>query len=455
MGTSAYFYHSNDALQSAVKFDVTLHDDCIGQKGRAVRTEAQIGVTVFQFRRHQDSDPFVRQRRHQTQHRFAEILAKRRCQSQLKARERIDDDAGGVEAPNFVQQQQQYLVNGQVQRAGIDQRNFSTFDQVGDEAFARPARVLFKRGDDTGFTVARPFDQKRCRHDALAGTGRTGNQQRISPRQAATEHLVKPWHAHLQARIGRLSGLGRAAQGCRTGRRVDGDAGRTNAKGIQAGERWLSPHFDDFYFTHYGISFDALTQPDQPVGDGKHRVMAGIGLGFVKIFTDQKRGGLPGRHQSSEGLQEFLYCFVACAGMQHRSKGINEHVGGSERFNFGDNARKQRIEVIGQRFVGQINEAHRVVDHLDVEKRELLLMAQHFQRWLRQHRQVERGSLRRGDGKHDLMRQRRFSAARLARNQVERKFRQSAAEDIVQSRHAGRQRMNGHVASHGEVSCAG
>mgnify|MGYP003289619121 CR=1 FL=1 len=41
----------HDTAQPAFDLDVALHDDGVGQKCRAVRAEAQIGVAVFEFRR--------------------------------------------------------------------------------------------------------------------------------------------------------------------------------------------------------------------------------------------------------------------------------------------------------------------------------------------------------------------------------------------------------------------
>src|SRR6188472_2139917 len=42
------------SLQPALDLDVTLHDDRVGEKCRAVRAEAQVAVTVLQFRRHEN-----------------------------------------------------------------------------------------------------------------------------------------------------------------------------------------------------------------------------------------------------------------------------------------------------------------------------------------------------------------------------------------------------------------
>jgi SOS-response transcriptional repressor LexA len=51
----------------------------------------------------------------------------------------------------------------------------------------------------------------------------------------------------------------------------------------------------------------------------------------------------------------------------------------------------------------------------------------------------ERGFLRRGIGKNDLMHHRGFAATGRAGNDVERKFRDAAAQDVVEAADAGRQ----------------
>ena len=77
---------------------------------------------------------------------------------------------------------------------------------------------------------------------------------------------------------------------------------------------------------------------------------------------------------------------------------------------------------------------------LDSSKKEiLLLIAQHFQGGFAEDGEIERGFLHRGIGENDLMRQRGFAATGRARDDVEGKFRDAAAQDVVEPAHAGRQ----------------
>ena len=86
-----------------------------------------------------------------------------------------------------------------------------------------------------------------------------------------------------------------------------------------------------------------------------------------------------------------------------------------------------------------MDEANRAVADLGgVEERILLLITQHFQGGFTEDSEIERGFLRRGVGENDLMRQRGFAATRRAGDDVERKFRDAAAQDVVEAAHAGR-----------------
>ena len=66
-----------------------------------------------------------------------------------------------------------------------------------------------------------------------------------------------------------------------------------------------------------------------------------------------------------------------------------------------------------------------------------MLIAQHLQGGFAEDGEIERGLLGRSIGENDLVRQRGFAAARCARDDVERKFRDAAAQDLVEAAHAG------------------
>ena len=73
-----------------------------------------------------------------------------------------------------------------------------------------------------------------------------------------------------------------------------------------------------------------------------------------------------------------------------------------------------------------------------VEERILLLIAQHFQGGFTEDGEIERGFLHHRVGENDLVRQRGFTATRRARDDVERKLWNAAAQDVVEPAHAGR-----------------
>src|SRR3954463_9346361 len=109
-----------DSLQLAVHFDVPLHDDRVGQEGCAVGTEAQIFEAVFKLRGHEYGCARGGQRRYHARERLAKVLTKSGCQRELESRQRIDDDAAGLEALDLGDKQSRDLVNRHVERAGID-----------------------------------------------------------------------------------------------------------------------------------------------------------------------------------------------------------------------------------------------------------------------------------------------------------------------------------------------
>jgi hypothetical protein len=69
----------------------------------------------------------------------------------------------------------------------------------------------------------------------------------------------------------------------------------------------------------------------------------------------------------------------------------------------------------------------------------LLLVAQHFDGGFAEDGEIERRALRRRVGEHDLVRQRGLTASRGARDDIERKFRDTAAQDFIEARYPGRQ----------------
>src|SRR3954471_894327 len=100
-----------DSLQLAVHFDVSLHDDRVGQEGRAIGTESQIFEAVFKLRGHEYGCTGGGQRRYHARERLTKVLTECGCQRELESRQRIDDDAAGLQAIDLGDKQSRDLVN--------------------------------------------------------------------------------------------------------------------------------------------------------------------------------------------------------------------------------------------------------------------------------------------------------------------------------------------------------
>ena len=109
-----------------------------------------------------------------------------------------------------------------------------------------------------------------------------------------------------------------------------------------------------------------------------------------------------------------------------------------------DDGVEDSAEILVQDDLAEVDEADGSVHLGRVEERELLLVAQHLDGRLAQHGEVQRRSLWGGVGEHELMRQRGLTASGSAGDDVERVLGQTAAEDFIKARNAGRQLLNLH-----------
>ena len=222
--------------------------------------------------------------------------------------------------------------------------------------------------------------------------------------------------------------MGRIIQcGCRIGRFVRANAGGwvhlktvvADAKAVQPWQAVLAAHLQDLHLAHHRVAMHALAQPDQTVRDGKHRV----GIFLVEVFANQKGRGLPTRQHHAQLLHELLKAVVPLAltfaGEHHRAKGIDEHQRRSVLRDFVRDALQRPVELASQSILGQVDETNRSIDGFSAEERKLLLVAQHLQRRLAQHGEVDCGPLWRGQRKHDLVRQRGLAATRQAGDEIE------------------------------------
>jgi hypothetical protein len=103
---------------------------------------------------------------------------------------------------------------------------------------------------------------------------------------------------------------------------------------------------------------------------------------------------------------------------------------------------QHRGQILFQHHVGQVDKADGVAQFGFVEEGKLLLITQHLEDGFAEHAEIQCRFLRRPIGEGDLMHQRGFAATGRARQDVERKFRNAAAEDIVEPRHAGGKLVN-------------
>ena len=167
MRTGANLDHGHDAQQPALHLNIALDDDCIRQKRRAVRAETQIGVTIFQLRGHQDTDPGIGQRRDHARQRLAKILAKGRRHCQFEARQRVDDHASGFQPSDLAEQQLDNFVNREIGSATIHQTDLPARNQTRQGRILRVIGPLFEYCDHAGFAIARAFGEEGRREDAF------------------------------------------------------------------------------------------------------------------------------------------------------------------------------------------------------------------------------------------------------------------------------------------------
>ena len=208
---------------------------------------------------------------------------------------------------------------------------------------------------------------------------------------------------------------------------------------MQTRQRGLAAHFHDLYLAHHRVALYVLTQPDQAVSHGEHRV----GVGRREVLADQEGGGLPARHQHPQLLDKLLQVAVGAVpgrlGLDHRTERVDKHQRRIVAGDLFDDAAQHPAQITGHRVLGQADEAHAVVDRCAVKKLELLLVAQHLERRLAQHREIECRPLGRGQRKHDLVRERGLAAARKPGDQVERELGQATAQQLIQAKYTGGQ----------------
>jgi hypothetical protein len=446
LNAPTHFHHAHDALQLPPEGDIPLHDDRVGKKCRAVRAEAEIRVTVLDFRRHHQGDAHSGEDGDHSIERLPELLTKRRRQRQLEPGERIDHQPSRLEPVHRVNDLAEHLIDGQIQWARLEDAHFAFADEpiepLSTGAVLRVlVRPLFEHGDDAGFIETCPLADELAGEHTLARARRPCDEHGIAARNAATEHVVQCLDADREP----FAGRGHIARLPWWGLflRPDDDPGEhldaalRDAKRVQPGNGRLPTHLHDLHLANHGIPVHALREPQQSVGHGEDRVLFGLRR---LILADEKRRRLPGGEPHGQLLHEMLQIEGAVLGHRggpgHRAEGIDDDHAGVRGFHLPDDARQELLQRAVNHFMAQIDVSDRLVHACQVEERVLLLIAQHLEGRFADHREVQRGTLGTGEREHDLLRERRLPRTRGAGNEIEGELRQASTQDLVESGNA-------------------
>ena len=215
---------------------------------------------------------------------------------------------------------------------------------------------------------------------------------------------------------------------------ISGDAER-----VQSWNGRLAPELHDLQLPHDRVPLDLLVQPEEPVGDGEHRVVADLPLG---VLPDQEGGRLPARQVEGEPLDEGLEFHLAgpAPGLpHHRPERVHHDDDGARRLDLLDDLLQDRVQVVVQHDLAQVDKPDGGVQLGRVEELELLLVAEHLDGRLAQHGEVQGRPIRGGVGEHHLVGEGGLPAPGGPGDDVEGVLRQPAAQDLVQPRHPGRQ----------------
>ena len=157
-----------------------------------------------------------------------------------------------------------------------------------------------------------------------------------------------------------------------------------------------------------------------------------------------------------EALDEALQLHLAsrCSRRRphDRAEGVDHDDGGVDLSTSRTMRLQHLAQVLLQHLLAQVDEADVPVHLVRVEEAHLLLVAQHLEGRLAQHREVEGRSLGGGVGEHDLVGQGGLARAGRPGDQVEGVLGETAAQHLVQSRYSSREPLNVHLWSHAHSS---
>ena len=137
----------------------------------------------------------------------------------------------------------------------------------------------------------------------------------------------------------------------------------------------------------------------------------------------------------------------------HRTKRIDGDERGQPFPDLGDDALEDRVEASGGRFRGQIDEAHRRRNARRIKERELALVADHLDRRLAEHREVQRRAFGRGVREQHLLNERRLAGAGRSGDHIKGILTKAAPHDGVESGNAARDIPNERGFGRGHGAC--
>ena len=226
--------------------------------------------------------------------------------------------------------------------------------------------------------------------------------------------------------------------------REDAVARVRDAGHVQSRDLALAAHLHHMQLADDGVPFDGLVKPEKPVGHREH----GVVVLAVGILPDEEGRGLAAREGQREALHEVGQPQLAARpGVERAShegaKGVHDDDARIRRLDLEHDCFQHLRHPSCERRLAEVDEPHRAVAHFGgVEEFVLLLIAKHLDRRFADDAEIHGPPLGARVREHDLMRHRRLAAPWAAGDQIERKFRNPAAQDFVKPRHPGGQLTN-------------
>ena len=200
-----------------------------------------------------------------------------------------------------------------------------------------------------------------------------------------------------------------------------------------------SAHLHDADLPHDGVPLDLLAENDDAIGDRVDWVVLDLRL---RMLADQERRGFPGGEVNGQSVDEVLKRQLSTVRIARRpddrTERVHDHQARIHVSHRADDLVEHRAEPSPHQLVAEREEADHAVDLRRVEEAERLLVAEHLERRLADHGQVEARSLGARVGEHQLVSERRLAGAGGSDNEVEGQFGEPSAQHVVESGNPGR-----------------